>query len=213
MPTVTRLLVACNTCEEIGPRIQTGAQLRLTGEPGRPKRTAAEARVDWSIFLDNHGGHDVRLIVDGYDPIIPLHGWMPRPTHGPPVTGRHYDQVVACPDCRGIYKARAHERALAAAGAATAVPGAQVGGRFPDATNALFGGDIREPLVLFKTVDSGADWFWFCTGCRNVWGPAADKAMVRAELGGVNPAETLWPLQRQGISEGQTIPDRTGRRT
>jgi hypothetical protein len=211
----TRVVAACNTCEVIGPVAQTGASLSLRGEAGRPKRPAIEARADWARFLDDHATHDVRLIPANYDPDIPLPGWMPRPFHGPPDSGRREHQVVACPDCRGIWRPTPTERGVAAAGAAGLPTGmsAHTNPGQDWALDVMLGGMApgqRSPLVVFKTVDQGADWFWFCTGCRNVFGSAAEKAVIRAELGDTAPADALWPLQRQGMD--RTPPARTGRR-
>lgn len=96
--------LACNTCEEIGPCLIVGRAVRGRPHSGRPRAGAAAGLAAWAQFTKSHGGHDIRLLAEGYDHVIPLEGWMPRPEHGPAASGgRRQDQLVACPDCRAVY--------------------------------------------------------------------------------------------------------------
>lgn len=186
-------VLACNDCEVIGPALVIGATIQTKAERGRPAGPAAAGRRAWSaffagytveavplvddtgdvtvtdVFHPGHGTHDLRLLTQGYDPVLPLPGWMPRPDHGPAAggeeRGHREQQLVACPDCRSVY----------------------------------LHGDRNRRAVVFETVDQGAKWFLFCRKCRNVWGEAATDRMVRAELSRSPLEEALWTLQRQGI--------------
>lgn len=105
MAKATTFDLACNTCEEIGPSLVVGRAVR--GRPhhaGRPRAGAAAGLEAWAQFTTSHGRHDLRLLAAGYDPVLPLAGWMPRPPNGPPDSGRLSDQLIACPDCRAIYR-------------------------------------------------------------------------------------------------------------
>lgn len=194
----TRLVLACNTCEVIGPTLVIAKTITQRSYPGRPKANAATARDDWTRWFDGysigdvpfydaqtggwdtgavitlgHAGCDVRLIEASYDGMIPLPGWMPRPLHGPAdCAGRRHLQVVACPACRAVYQQD----------------------------------DPTRRAVSYQTADHGTKWFLFCRSCRHVWGEAAREREVRSELTRSPLGEALWDLQRQGIHDEAVNP-------
>lgn len=98
-------VLACHECQHIGPTLQlvkgTKAKALLGPDAGRD---AKPSQVHWAVWLEEHDGHDVRLIVDDYDPAVPIAGWEPRPPHGPPESGRRGDQVVTCPACFAMWR-------------------------------------------------------------------------------------------------------------
>ena len=64
--------LACNTCEEIGPCLIVGRAVRGRPHSGRPRAGAAAGLAAWAQFTKSHGGHDIRLLAEGYDHVIPL---------------------------------------------------------------------------------------------------------------------------------------------